>query len=171
MPRPPLVLLLLLSFVLPAQAAGAADLGFVNMQRVIEESKLGQRLQEQLQSEFGPRGQEMAQEENEIREMQKGLERDGALMSADQVSKTEAEIKGRIDAYQEKANALQQELLKAQQTKGREIIAPARESINAVAKKNKLGMVVEPGMSGLLYLDQALDITADVIKHLDANTD
>ncbi|MCG6898201.1 MAG: OmpH family outer membrane protein [Thiocapsa sp.] len=171
MTRPLLVLMLLLTFVIPTQAVLAADLGFVDMQKVLEESKLGKRLQEQLRTEFEPRGQEMAREENEIRELQKTLERDGALMSADQVGKKEAEIKTRIDAFQEKAKGIQQELLKAQQEKSREIIAPARDSIKAIANKKKLGMVVEPGMTGLLYLDQGLDITADVIKHLDANTD
>jgi outer membrane protein len=39
-----------------------------------------------------------------------------------------------------------------------------------VAKKNKVGMVVEAGMSGLLYVDTTLDLTAEVLKHLDANT-
>lgn len=112
----------------------------------------------------------MAAEEQEIRKLQQSLERDGPLMSADQVSKQEADVQKRIAAFQEKANGIQQEIMKVQQAKSREIIGPARDSISAVAKKNKIGMVVEPGMSGVLYLDEKLDLTAEVIKHLDANT-
>lgn len=164
---------LLLAFLLllaPVWALASGAVGFVDMQKVLEDSKLGQRLQDQLRAEFEPRGQAMAEEEQAIRKLQQDLERDGPLMSAEQVKKTETEIESRITAYQEKGNALQQEILKVQQNKSREIIEPARKSIDAVAKKKKLGMVIEPGMSGLLYVDQTLDITADVIEHLDANT-
>jgi outer membrane protein len=170
MARPLLVVALVLSVILPTQALADPAVGFVDMQQVLEESKLGKRLQEQLRTEFEPRGQTMAEEEQSIRKLQQTLERDGPLMSADQVKKTEGEIETRIEEFQKKANAIQQELMKVQQEKSREIIEPARDSIKAVAKENKLSMVIEPGMSGLLYLDESLDITADVIKHLDANT-
>ena len=170
MTRSSIVLALLASLILPTHAFAADSVGYVDMQRVIEQSKLGQRLQEQLREEFEPRGQALAQEEQEIRQRQQTLERDGPLMSADQVSKEEAEIDTRIKAYQEKATALQQEIMKVQQEKGREIIVPAKDSINAIAKKKKVGMVIEPGMSGLLYVDETLDLTSDVIKHLDDTT-
>jgi outer membrane protein len=170
MSRFALVVALLLSIIVPTHALAAGVVGYVDMQKVLEESKLGKSLQEELRAEFGPRGEEMAAEEQEIRKLQQGLERDAPLMSADQVSKKEAEVQKRIAAFQEKANAIQQEIMKVQQSKSREIIGPARDSITAVAKKNKVGMVVEAGMSGLLYVDTTLDLTAEVVKHLDANT-
>ncbi|RKT46079.1 OmpH family outer membrane protein [Thiocapsa rosea] len=170
MSRFALLAALALFFIVPTHALAADVVGYVDMQKVLEDSKLGKRLQEQLREEFEPRGEEMAAEEQEIRKLQQSLERDAPLMSADQVSKQEADVQKRIEAFQEKANGIQQEIMKVQQTKSREIIGPARDSINAVAKKNKVGMVVEPGMSGLLYLDEKLDLTAEVIKHLDANT-
>ncbi|SDX28031.1 OmpH family outer membrane protein [Thiocapsa roseopersicina] len=170
MSRSALLVALALFIIVPTHALAAEVLGYVDMQKVLEESKLGKRLQDQLREEFEPRGQEMAAEEQEIRKLQQSLERDAPLMSADQVSKQEADVQKRIAAFQEKANGIQQEIMKVQQAKSREIIGPARDSISAVAKKNKIGMVVEPGMSGVLYLDEKLDLTAEVVKHLDANT-
>jgi outer membrane protein len=90
-------------------------------------------------------------------------------MSADQVKKKEAEIKQRIEAYQKAGGALQQEVAKVQQQKGREVMAPAQKAVDAVAKQNKLPMVVERSLTGILYLDPGLDITDDVIKHMDAS--
>jgi outer membrane protein len=171
MPRPSLAIALLASLLLvPAHAQSAETIGFVNMQKVLEDSKLGQRLQEQLRAEFEPRGQTLGKEEQEIRQLQATLERDGPLMSAEQVSKKEDELKTRIEAFQEQAKTLQQEILKVQQEKSREILDPARAAIKAVATKNKVSMVLEPGMSGLLYIDDSLDLTSDVIKSLDAST-
>jgi len=159
-----------LSIILPAHAASNTSIGYVDMQKVLEESKLGKRLQEQLRKEFEPRGKELAVEEQEIQRMQQSLERDKPLMSKDQAAKKEKEIKSRIEAYQKKALPIQQELMKIQQEKGREIIAPAREAVNTVAKKKKLGMVVERGLAGMMYIDASLEITAEVIKQLDAST-
>ncbi|UHD16667.1 OmpH family outer membrane protein [Thiocapsa bogorovii] len=170
MSRVSLVVALALSIIVPAHALAADVLGYVDMQKVLEESKLGKRLQDELREQFEPRGQEMAAEEQEIRKVQQSLERDAPLMSAEQVSKQEADVQKRIEAFQEKANAIQQEIMKVQQTKSREIIGPARESITAVASKKKIGMVVEPGMTGLLYIDKTLDLTPEVIKHLDEKT-
>ncbi|MBV5310629.1 OmpH family outer membrane protein [Chromatium okenii] len=152
----------------PVLAANNIGIGAVDMQQVLEQSKLGKRLQEQLRQEFEPQARKFAEEEKEIHALQQAFERDKALMSKDQAAKQEKELVGRIEAYQKKVQPLQQELAKAQQIKGREIVAPAREAVNTVAKKKKLSMVVERGLAGMLYLDSTLDITADVIEELNS---
>lgn len=168
MSRPLLFAALIAALSLPVQALANEGVGFVDMQKVLEESKLGQRLQKQLRDEFEPRTKGFADEEREIAQMQQALAKDKPLMSNDQVAKKEQEIKARIEAYQKKTLPIQQELMKAQQEKGREILAPAREALNTVAKKKKLGMVFERSVGGLLYMDDGLDITAEVIKQMDS---
>lgn len=159
----------LLALALPFSAFGAASLGYVDMQRVLEESALGKKVQEQLRKDFEPRAQELGKSEAEIRQLQEALARESALMSTEQLKKKEADIKQRVESYQKAGGALQQELAKVQQAKGREIMGPAQKAVDAVSKQKKLSMVVERNLAGILYLDQALDITADVIKHMDAN--
>lgn len=161
---------LMLSIILPVHAAKDASVGYVDMQKILEESKLGQRLQEQLRKDFEPRAKELAEKEREINQMQQELARDKPLMSNAQVAKKEQDIKERIEAYQNEAQPVQQELMRVQQEKGREIIGPARKAIDTVAKKQKIGMVVERGLSGLIYIDESLDITDQVIKQLDATS-
>ena len=159
----------ILALALPFATLEAASLGYVDMQKVLEQSTLGKKVQEELRKEFEPRAQELGKTEAEIRQLQETLARDSALMSADQVKKKEAEIKQRIEAYQKAGGALQQEVAKVQQQKGREVMAPAQKAVDAVAKQNKLSMVVERSLTGIMYLDPGLDITDDVIKHMDAS--
>ncbi|MTW21510.1 OmpH family outer membrane protein [Allochromatium palmeri] len=170
MSRPFLFVALLACLTLPVQASANSSVGFVDMQKVLEDSKLGQRLQQQLREDFEPRTRVFAEDEREIAQMQQALAKDKPLMSNDQVAKKEQQIKERIEAYQKKALPIQQELMKAQQEKGREILEPAREALNVIAKKKKLGMVFERSVSGLLYMDEGLDITADVVKQMDSKT-
>ncbi len=170
MPRLRLVFALSLIIALPAVAANTLSVGYVDMQQVLEQSKLGKRLQEQLRKEFEPRARAFAQDEQQIQALRQALERDKALMSKDQLAKKEKEIQGRIEDYQKKTQPLQQELMKVQQEKGREIVAPARAAVNAVAARKKLSMVVEHSQAGMLYIDPSLEITSDVIQELDAKT-
>jgi len=162
-------IVMILALALPFATLEAASLGYVDMQKVLEQSTLGKKVQEELRKEFEPRAQELGKTEAEIRQLQETLARDSALMSADQVKKKEAEIKQRIEAYQKAGGALQQEVAKVQQQKGREVMAPAQKAVDAVAKQNKLSMVVERSLTGILYLYPGLDITDDVIKHMDAS--
>lgn len=158
-----------LALALPFASLQAASLGYVDMQRVLEESTLGKKVQEQLRKDFEPRAQDLGKTEAEIRQLQEGLSRESALMSTEQVKKKEAEIKQRIESYQKAGGALQQELAKVQQEKGRQVMGPAQKAVDAVAKQKKLSMVVERNQAGILFLDPGLDVTADVIKHMDAN--
>jgi outer membrane protein len=48
-------------------------------------------------------------------------------------------------------------------------MAPAHKAVDAVAKQKKLSMVVERNLAGILYLDDGLDITTEVIKLMDAS--
>jgi outer membrane protein len=162
----------LLAFIaalaLPLANLHATDIGYVDMQQVLEKSKLGSKIQEQLRKDFEPRAKPLQEEEQAIRQLQANLARDAALMSKDQVAKKEAEIKKRIESFEKTAGAFQQELMKVQQEKGREVLGPAQKAVEAVAKQKKIGMVLERSLNGIVYTDKALDITPDVVKQMDA---
>lgn len=166
-PVPALALALALAAPL-ALPARAAEIGYVDMQRVLEQSKLGSRVQAELRTTFEPKAKPLADEEQAIRQLQETLARDAALMSKDQLAKKEATIKTRIEAYQQTAAAFQQELAKAQQEKGRQVMGPAQKAVDAVAKRRKLNLVLERSMAGIVFLDKGLDITPEVIGQMDA---
>ena len=163
---PTLALILLFASPL-GLAAGPAVIGYVDMQQVLDSSAMGKRAQEKLKKQFEPQGVELGKEEQTIRQLQQTLERDKPLMSKKQVDKKEADIQQRIEDFQKKAMEAQQALMKEQQKLGAAIIAPAREAVTEVAKKQKISVVLEGNQAGVLYLDEALNMTDDVIKVMD----
>jgi outer membrane protein len=128
--------------------AVAQELGTVNMDRVLQESQLGQKAQAELEARFGDRRSPLQEEEIAIRQLQAALERDRPLMSTAQVEKKEQEIAERIQAFEKAFTELQKEVLAAQQEAGQEIIPPARDAITAVAKKKGLAAVFEASQMG-----------------------
>jgi outer membrane protein len=164
-------LLVLLSLLLTAAPALATEIGYVDMQRVLEESELGKAAQAKLEERFGDDQEAFAREEAEIRQLQQTLERDRPLMSAEQIEKKEAELQERIKAFEEDFAKIQRQLAQAQQQEGGKILKPARDAVVSVAKKRKLGAVFEANQSGVIYLDEDNDITDAVIAAMNASSD
>ncbi|MFP4279473.1 MAG: OmpH family outer membrane protein [Halochromatium sp.] len=161
--------LLIMTALAAASPTLASEIGYVDMQRVLEESDLGKAAQANLQERFGDEQQAFAREEAEIRQLQQTLERDRPLMSAAQVEKTEQEIQGRIEQFEEAFAEIQQQLARAQQQEGQKILQPARDAVISIAKQRKLDAVFEANQSGVVYLDDAGDITDAVIKSMNAD--
>ena len=165
--RSPTLALILLFAAPMSLAAESAVIGYVDMQQILDNSAMGRQAQEKLKKQFEPQGEELGKEEQAIRQLQQTLERDKPLMSKKQLEKKEAEIQQRIEGFQKKAMEAQQALIKEQQKLGAAIIGPAREAVTEVAKQQKIPVVLERNQSGVLYLDEALNITDDVIKIMD----
>lgn len=165
-----LCLVPLLGLALPFAAAQATDVGYIDMQVVVEKSKLGVRIQEKLRKEFEPKAKPIEEEEQALRQADASLAKEAALMSKDQLEKKEAELKKRFAAWEKVAAPLQQELVKAKQEGQREVLASAQKAADTVAKQKKLGMVVERSQGGIVFLDKSLDITDEVIKQMDASS-
>ncbi len=151
-------------------SALASEIGYVDMQRVLEDSALGKTAQANLQERFGDEQQAFAEEEAAIRQLQQKLERDKPLMSTAQVEKTEQEIQSRIEQFEQDFAKIQQQLARAQQQEGQKILKPARDAVISVAKDRKIDAVFEANQAGVVYLDEDGDITDAVIKAMDAST-
>ncbi|MBB1072990.1 OmpH family outer membrane protein [Rhodoferax sp. 4810] len=149
--------------------AAAAELGSVDMARVLKESQLGKDAEARLEARFSEKTKPFAEEEQEIRGLQQALARDKPLMSQAQAEKKEAEIQTRIKKFEKDFAALQRELMQAQQEEGRKILVPARDAVGIVAKKKKLLAVYESSQSNMLYLSSQIDITDAVIAQINGS--
>ncbi len=164
--RHSLGLALLLAF--PLAGAQAESIAYVDMQVVLDRSKMGQQARDALKEKFAGRQEELAKQEQSIRQLQQELARDQALMSQAMVDKKNAEIQERIASFEQKAALAQRDFVQEQTKLGNQILEPAQEVILALGKDKKVGAIFERRQSGLLYVDEALDLTDEVIKRLDA---
>ncbi len=149
-------------------ARAAPSFGYVDMQRVLDESQLGLQAQRALQEKFAEPQRKLAQEERALLQLQQKMHRDAALMSREELEKRRREIQQRFDEFQRAAAEVQQALAREQMKLGAKIIAPARRAIAVLAKQKNLQAVFERNQSGLLYVDEGFDLTDAVIRHLDA---
>jgi len=164
------LLCLLALFVLsaPTTAAEGATMGYVDLDKVLKESDMGREATAELEKKFGGDQKSIADEEQAIRQLQQTLRRDQALMSQAELDKRTAEGQQRVMELQKKAAALQKAVAADQSGMLEEILALTQGVASELAKEKKLSAIFERTRSGLLYIEDSLNLTDEIIKRLNA---
>jgi len=166
-PRGCLSLFLLAAVLLaaqPAAAAGSIRIGFVDMQRVMAESKAGKDASKQAERAQKSAVTKLEAEKRSIDKLQEAYKRDEAIMSDSQREERQKEIIERAQAYQKMAAELQQNFDREIGKSAGKALEQANEAIKQVAKEEGLQMIFEGTESGLLFAEPDLDLTDQVIR-------
>jgi outer membrane protein len=159
--------------VLAAAAAGAASaqpppagykIGFVNTERVMREARAPQQAQKGLEAEFLKRNREIAAAEERLRAMAADLEKNAAGFSAADRQKREREAGELQRDIERRKRVLSDDLTQRREEAQKQIADKSNAMIRRVAEEEKLDAVFVEAT----FADPRIDITAKVIKALDA---
>ncbi|HTY42184.1 MAG TPA: OmpH family outer membrane protein [Thermoanaerobaculia bacterium] len=149
----------------PAPApAGPVKIGVINVERLVQESALGKEAFNRVKKLNDSKKEEGEKLQKELRDMEQKLADQGSSMADD---KREALQK----SYQEKAIAFKRfqddanrDLEAAQKKELSELERRVFPVINQVGKEKGYTLVFNKFQSGLVYADDSVDITDEVLK-------
>lgn len=159
--------LMLVTLSILSASLQAADLkiGFVDMQKVLEQAPQAEAAQNALQKEFSPRDKSIVDGQKELRKLEDKLTRDGVVMAESDRRKLERDIVSRKrdlkrdqDEFREDLNIRRNEIL------GR-LDGIVRDAVDAIAKTEKYDLIVSQG-PGVIHAAERIDITDKVIARL-----
>ena len=147
----------------PPPAAGI-KIGVINVERLIQESALGKEAFNRVKKLNDVKKEEGEKLSKELREMEQKLADQGSAMADD---KRDALQKG----YQEKAIAFKRfqddanrDLEAAQKKELSELERRVFPIINQVGKEKGFTLILNKFQSGLVFVDDSVDITDEVLK-------
>jgi len=145
---------------------GQAKVGFLDVQRLVKESKIGKQATKDIEKLTLAREKEIAPKLKELSDLKNQVESEGAKMSdADRKTKVE-EFQRLNKEYQRLVQDSKEEIAKQDRERVAAILKKAEEVLVKVAKREKYLMIIkDPNV--LSFLDPSVDITAEVIKELD----
>ncbi|MCC7330358.1 MAG: OmpH family outer membrane protein [Gammaproteobacteria bacterium] len=156
---------LLLPGLAAAQAAPALKIGVVDFARLVKESPQAEATLKALENEFAPRQRDLVAKQNELKDRQAKLQKDAAVMGADERRNAESkfrdderELGRRVNAFQEDINVRRNEEL------GKLQVDLLRE-VQSFAKQRGYDLIVG---DGVLYATQSLDLTAQILASVQA---
>ena len=153
-----------LTAVAVAQDAGM-KIGVVNVPRLLQESPQARAAQAALQDEFAPIQREVLEIQAELKAKQEKLQRDVDVMSADERRNAERDLQDGQRNLQRRQNEFAEDFdLRRNEMLGRmqqDLLAEIQSYANEAGYDLVLG-------EGVLYISGDLDITAEVLKGLEA---
>lgn len=152
---------LLIAFVTPTLAA-EFKIGFVNGQRVVNDSPQAKRAKQKLEKEFEKRDQELQQLSKRLQSMQENLEKNGVTMAESERRNKEREFNELNRDFQRKQREFREDLNLRQNEEMASIFERANKVIRQIAEAEKFDLIVQEAV----YFSPRIDVTDKVIKAL-----
>ena len=158
---------LFLLVLLGASALHAAPaLGFVDVIKVTRDAPQMKEVEKVLKDEFVLREQKIIEMRDQIAALQEKLDKEKRSMSADERRRLERDIKSRELRYNyNKDEFLQDKQLRTNEERSR-VFKVIDEVIDQVGKAKSLQMVFTQRGGSIVWFDQSVDITDDVMQQL-----
>ncbi len=154
----------------PAPFPQGAKLGFVDFQRVAQESIEGQASSGRIGQLVQKKQAEGAEKAKQLQANQQKLQQSGGVMSDQARAQLEKDIERQqreAERFQQDAQAEINELQQELQVDFQKKVIPV---LSQVAQEKGLHMLLSRAESGVVWWDPGVDLTAEVVKKLDAIT-
>lgn len=166
-------LVLGLSFSAPARAQqnnqkGTFPIAVVDVGKVFKDSKKGQAIDQELRADGQAIEKRMAEKDNELKKSYEELikKAQSGTIKKDELEKEEKALQKKIQDFQTERNKAFEEMNKKTEDKLKPLQTTTEKAIDALAKEK--GFFVVLNSAGVVYAPDSIDITADVIKAVDA---
>ena len=158
---------LFLLLAVPVRGQEGVKIGFVDLDRALNESKAGRSALEKLQAKVKETKTSLLNEKQDLERLRSDIDKKGLLLKEGERRNLEKEFQRRVRNYQREMRDSQEELNQRKNELMADILKGLEKIVKEIGKKDKFTLILERGQ--VLYTDQGVDITDTVIKHYDSS--
>jgi len=155
----------------PAASAASGRVGVINIRAAILSTQEGRAGIAKMEKRFGPKRQQLQDEQKQIQTMQQQLKQGGNTLSADAQQQLQAKIQRAERNLQEDTNDAQQEF----DTAGNQLVGEVMQKMVPLLKdyatEHGFTVILDSSVPGqenpLLYASQSTNIGPDIVKLYD----
>lgn len=149
-------------------ASAAERIGYVDMQRVVTESAAGKRARAEIEGMIKQKQEQVNREGQKLKALQESFEKEKLTLTDAQKKTKQRDFEKKVQVYQQLAAEAQRDLREKEAEFTRKALTDIRTAIRALAKEEKLLLVLEKNEQPVLYAEDGPDLTDKVIKTYDA---
>jgi len=155
--------LLLALCILPAFsfAADTVKLGSVDVQKVLNESEIGKKAKNDLESLIKSKQSVIDEKGKTVEKLKNDIEKQASVLSADARKTKEDELEKAIREYQRLVQDSQADIKKKEAELTDSILKDIHDIIDKIGQEEGYTLIIEKGM--VVYSDKSLDITDRVM--------
>ncbi len=155
---------LLAILCVPSLAAADVKIGYVDLQRALNESAAGKKAKDDFRGQVERLENQLKGKKEELDKLKSDLETKGTVMADAQRKKLETEFEQKRLDLKRRFEDSQQELQKKDQELTGKIIQDLQGIIKEVGDRDGYTLILELGSSPVLYYKKSSDITDDVLS-------
>lgn len=158
------LLMVVASFALLATPSFAAKYGIIDMQAVILNVAEGKSARADLEKKIKAKEGELNKRREELDKMNKDFQNQSALISEEARMNKQKEFQEKFLALRNDEMSFRESVKRDEQKATQGIAGKVEVIVKKMAKDKGIEVVFEINNSGLLYLNEPVDLTQDVIK-------
>jgi len=164
----PLFVLIILCF-LPVSAIGAdsVKIGTVDLQRCIMESIEGKRVKNELQKKKDDMQKKLDDRQGKLLKLKNELEKQSMMLSMDAKEDKAKEFERQRREFKYFYDDISNQMRKAEAEVKKVILGDLEKVVGNIGEKGNYKLIFERRSSGIMYLQNTVDITDEVIKAYD----
>lgn len=146
-------------------AQAETKIAVVNVPRLLEEAPQAKAAMQALQDEFAPRQREVVQQQKDLKVKEEKLQRDGAVMAENERRNAEKDLRDGQRELARKQNEYVEDLNLRRNEELGKLQRSLLQEVQAFARTSSYDLIVG---EGVLYVNESMDITAQVLSALQA---
>lgn len=161
------VLLFVLVWHTGATAVGAEKIGVVDLQRCIQETVEGKKIYQDLKGKKDAMQKRLDEKQDELLRLKEELEKQSMMLSVDAKEDKQKEFDRKGREFKYMYDDLSEEMRKAEAEAKKDILQDLESVVTRIGENDKYQIIFERRSSGIMFIDNAVDITDAVIKGYD----
>jgi len=149
--------------------AEAVKVGVLNMKRLQQNSVKFQKIRETLKEKYNALQKKLDAERTQINKIEEELQKQSMMLSLDAKEDKEMELGKRTRHYKYMYEEVTQEMKNAEFEATRKVGKEIEKIVKKMAEKEGYTIILEEGTVGLIYYNNAIDVTDRVTKSYDAS--
>ena len=144
-------------------ARAETKIGYVNPAALLQESPQAEQIQRRLQQEFSGRRDELERQQKRIRDLEADLQKNAMLLSEEQRRKRERDVIETRREFKHTKEKFEDDLRLRQQEELDKLREELLAAVQEFAKQRDYDLIL---FEGVIYWDQSVDVTPEVLKRL-----
>lgn len=138
-------------------------IGYIDLQKVLMESKAGKKAREVLEGKQKESQKKLKELESSLAEMREELDKQKAILSPEAYQKKEEEFHKKREGFLQTYKTLELELQQQDARLTKDILDSLEPIIKKLGEERNYTMILEKTQSSILYAPESLELTSLVI--------
>lgn len=150
--------------ILCTLTAEATSVAVIDVDKILKDYPVVQKIDKDLQAQFGPRANKLAAQQTAISDEENDLKRNGSIMTDAQRNKLQIDIANNTNILQAQQAQFNQDLQNAQNKSMKTVLAAINQAVTQIAKTKGYDIVLQKDRT--VYISDSVDISNSVLSLL-----